>query len=162
MLLYACHLKRPKGQRWFSKIPARKSLLLYDTCESGSLTGDRLLTRSMERIAALEKIDDSVLEAAADLGAPAWRRFTRIVLPLSREGVMTGCALVFLLTVGLYAMPQLLGGPQTTLFSTIIGQVFAKAGDSWPLGSALSIVLLTAALAYVGLFMLLMRRRRRA
>jgi len=111
--------------------------------------------------AALEKIDRSVLEAASDLGAPGWRRFTRIVLPLSREGVVTGCTLVFLLTVGLFAMPQLLGGPNTTMFATTIGQVFAKAGDSWPLGSAFSLILLAAALAYVGLFMLLFQPRRR-
>ncbi len=61
-------------QRWFSRIPARKSLLLYDTCESGSLTGDRILTRSMERIAALEKLTRAmgrtVLSAATD-EAPA-------------------------------------------------------------------------------------------
>ena len=63
-----------KWQRWFSRIPARKSLLLYDTCESGSLTGDRLLTRSMERIAALDKLTRAmgrtVLSAATD-EAPA-------------------------------------------------------------------------------------------
>lgn len=63
-----------KWQRWFSRIPARKSLLLYDTCESGSLTGDRILTRSMERIAALEKLTRAmgrtVLSAATD-EAPA-------------------------------------------------------------------------------------------
>lgn len=63
-----------RWQRWFSRIPARKSLLLYDTCESGSLTGDRLLTRSMERIAALEKLTRAmgrtVLSAATD-EAPA-------------------------------------------------------------------------------------------
>ncbi len=63
-----------KWQRWFSHIPARKSLLLYDTCESGSLTGNRILTRSMERIAALEKLTRAmgrtVLSAATD-EAPA-------------------------------------------------------------------------------------------
>lgn len=61
-------------QRWFSRIAARKSLLLYDTCESGSLTGDRILTRSIERIAALEKLTRAmgrtVLSAATD-EAPA-------------------------------------------------------------------------------------------
>lgn len=110
--------------------------------------------------AALEKIDRNVLEAASDLGAPAARRFFRIVLPLSREGVVTGCTLVFLLTVGLFAMPQLLGGPDTTMFAITIGQVFAKAGNAWPLGSAFSLILLAAALAYVGLFMLLFQPRR--
>lgn len=61
-------------QRWLSKIPARKSLLLYDTCESGSLTGTRIATRGLERVAALEKLTRAmgrtVLSAASD-DAPA-------------------------------------------------------------------------------------------
>ena len=65
---------------------------------------------------------------------------------------------------GLYAMPLLLGGPSNTLFASIIGQVFAKAGDSWPQGSAFSIILVGASLAVVGIFIALFqdRRRRRA
>ncbi|WP_029039897.1 ABC transporter permease [Cucumibacter marinus] len=111
--------------------------------------------------AALEKIDDNLLEAAANLGAPAWQRFFRVVLPLSREGIVAGCTLVFLLVIGLYAMPQLLGGPSNTLFASTIGQIFSKAGDSWPLGSAFSIILTGSALAYVGLFVALFQRKRR-
>ncbi|MFC5586839.1 ABC transporter permease [Nitratireductor kimnyeongensis] len=111
--------------------------------------------------AALEKIDDNVLEAAANLGAPGWQRFLRIVLPLSRDGVVAGCSLVFLLVIGLYAMPQLLGGPGNTLFATTIGQIFAKAGASWPQGSAFSIILTGTALAYVGLFVAIFQRRGR-
>ena len=63
-----------KWQDWFAKIPARKSMLLYDTCESGSLTGQRIATRGMERVAALEKLTRAmgrtVLSAATD-DAPA-------------------------------------------------------------------------------------------
>lgn len=102
--------------------------------------------------AALEKIDGNLLEAAANLGASGRYRLTRIVLPLAREGIVAGCALVFLLIIGLYAMPQLLGGPGNTLFSATIGQIFAKAGASWPLGSAFSIILTVSALIYVGIF----------
>jgi spermidine/putrescine transport system permease protein len=112
--------------------------------------------------AALERIDDNVLEAAADLGAGPLRRLWRIVLPLSRDGIIAGCTLVFLLVVGLYAMPQLLGGPRDTMFAATIGQVFARAGDSWPLGSAFSMILIAAALAYTGLFIALFQRRRRS
>ncbi len=108
--------------------------------------------------AAIEKIDSRLLEAAADLGAGPARRFWRIVLPLSRDGIVAGCTLVFLLVVGLYAMPQLLGGPGDTMFAATIGQVFGRAGDSWPLGSAFSIILIAAALAYVGLFLALFWR----
>lgn len=102
--------------------------------------------------AALEKIDSNLLEAAANLGASGRHRLSRIVLPLAREGIVAGCTLVFLLIIGLYAMPQLLGGPGNTLFSATIGQIFAKAGASWPLGSAFSIILTGSALIYVGIF----------
>jgi spermidine/putrescine transport system permease protein len=111
--------------------------------------------------AAIEKIDDGLLEAAADLGAGPFHRLWRIILPLSRDGILAGCTLVFLLVIGLFAMPQLLGGPGDTLFAATIGQVFARAGDSWPLGSAFSIILIGAALAYVGLFLTLFQRRRK-
>lgn len=110
--------------------------------------------------AALEKIDDSVLQAAADLGATPFQRLWRIILPLSRDGIVAGCTLVFLLVIGLYAMPQLLGGPGNTLFAATIGQVFSRAGDSWPMGSAFSMILIGAALAYVGLFIAVFQRRR--
>ncbi|SDH04600.1 ABC transporter permease [Pelagibacterium luteolum] len=108
---------------------------------------------------ALEKIDDRLLEAAADLGATSFRRFTRIILPLARDGIVTGCTLVFLLVVGLYAMPVLLGGPSNTLFASTIGQIFGRAGDSWPLGSAFSMILIFAALAYVGVFMAVLQKQ---
>ncbi len=111
--------------------------------------------------AAIEKIDENVLEAAANLGAPAWTRLIRIVLPLSRDGIVAGCTLVFLLVVGLFAMPQLLGGPGNTLFPATIAQTFAKAGASWPLGSAFSLILTGAALVYVGVFIALLQRGRR-
>ena len=99
-----------------------------------------------------------LIEAAANLGAGPFRRFRRIILPLSRDGILAGSTLVFLLVVGLYAMPQLLGGPSDTMFAATIGQVFGRAGDSWPLGSAFSIILIVAALAYVGLFAALVGR----
>lgn len=111
--------------------------------------------------AALEKIDDRLIEAAADLGASRLTILRRIVIPLSREGIVTGCVLVFLLVTGLYAMPLLLGGPSNTLFATIVGQVFSRAGDSWPLGSAFSVILVGASLFVVAIFMALFQPRRR-
>lgn len=111
--------------------------------------------------AALEKIDDSLLQAAADLGASNWMILRRIVLPLAREGVVSGCSLVFLITTGLYALPQLLGGPSNTLFASLIAQVFAKAGDSWPLGAALSVMLVVSCLLVVAVFVLVVGSQRR-
>jgi len=108
--------------------------------------------------AAIEKIDDRVLQAAADLGAGPLTRFRRIVLPLSKEGIASGCTLVFLLSTGYYAVPLLLGGPETTLFAETIGNFFSVAGDRWPNGAAFAVIMLTTALAAVGLFLRLLGR----
>jgi spermidine/putrescine transport system permease protein len=102
--------------------------------------------------AAIEKIDDNLLEAAADLGAGPVRRFWRITLPLSKDGIASGCTLVFLLATGYYAVPRLLGGPGTTLFAETIGNFFHIAGDRWPVGAAFALILLVSTLALVLLF----------
>lgn len=107
---------------------------------------------------ALEKIPDSYREAAADLGAGAWTRFWRITLPLSKEGITSGCILVFLISTGFYATPVLLGGPSTTVFAETIAGFFHVAGDQWPTGAAFASIMLIATLALTGLFMKLMGR----
>ncbi|WP_378074593.1 ABC transporter permease [Chelativorans intermedius] len=107
---------------------------------------------------ALEKIPRNYLEAAADLGAGAWTRFWRITLPLSREGIASGCTLVFLISTGYYATPVLLGGPNTTVFAETIAGFFHVAGDEWPTGAAFSSIMLIATLAITGLFLKLMGR----
>jgi spermidine/putrescine transport system permease protein len=107
---------------------------------------------------ALEKIPNTYLEAAADLGAGAWTRFRRVTLPLSREGIASGCTLVFLISTGYYAAPVLLGGPSTTVFAETIAGFFHVAGDQWPTGAAFSTIMLISALAITGLFLKLMGR----
>ena len=107
---------------------------------------------------ALEKIPNNLLESAADLGAGPWKRFWRITLPLSREGIASGCTLVFLLSTGYYATPVLLGGPSSTLFSETIAGFFHVAGDEWPTGAAFATILLVTTLAITGVFLKLMGR----
>ncbi|WP_163270944.1 ABC transporter permease [Chelativorans alearense] len=107
---------------------------------------------------ALEKIPDNYLEAAADLGAGAWTRFRRITLPLSKEGIASGCTLVFLISTGYYATPVLLGGPRSTVFAETIAGFFHVAGDQWPMGAAFSSIMLIATLAATGIFLKLMGR----
>ncbi len=107
---------------------------------------------------ALEKIPDSYREAAADLGAGPWRRFWRVTLPLSREGVTSGCTLVFLISTGFYATPVLLGGPSTTVFAETIAGFFHVAGDEWPVGAAFASIMLIATLSLTGLFLKVMGR----
>jgi spermidine/putrescine transport system permease protein len=107
---------------------------------------------------ALEKIPNNYLEAAADLGAGAWTRFRRVTLPLSKEGIASGCTLVFLISTGYYAAPVLLGGPSTTVFAETIAGFFHVAGDQWPTGAAFSSIMLISALAITGVFLKLMGR----
>lgn len=107
---------------------------------------------------ALEKIPNNYLEAAADLGAGAWTRFRRVTLPLSKEGIASGCTLVFLISTGYYAAPVLLGGPSTTVFAETIAGFFHVAGDQWPTGAAFSSIMLISALAITGAFLKLMGR----
>jgi spermidine/putrescine transport system permease protein len=99
--------------------------------------------------ANLEKHDQALLDAAQDLGANAWQRFWRITFPLSLPGVFAGAALVFIPALGIFAIPDILGGPEDTLIGNLIKQQFLETRD-WPFGSVLSIVLTVAALVLAG------------
>jgi spermidine/putrescine transport system permease protein len=100
--------------------------------------------------ANLEKHDQSLLDAARDLGANGWHRFWRITFPLSLPGVYAGAALVFIPALGIFAIPDILGGPNDSLIGNVIKQQFLETRD-WPFGSVLSIVLTVVALAFAGL-----------
>jgi spermidine/putrescine transport system permease protein len=100
--------------------------------------------------ANLEKHDQTLLDAAQDLGASAWQRFWRITFPLSLPGVYAGAALVFIPALGIFAIPDILGGPDDSLIGNVIKQQFLETRD-WPFGSVLSIVLTVAALVLAGL-----------
>ena len=99
--------------------------------------------------ANLEKHDRALLDAAQDLGAGAWQRFWRITFPLSLPGVYAGAALVFIPALGIFASPDILGGPEDSLIGNVIKQQFLETRD-WPFGSVLSIVLTVAALLLAG------------
>ncbi len=110
---------------------------------------------------ALEKLPKSYNEAAADLGASAWTRFRRITLPLTLEGISSGCTLVFLISTGFYATPVLLGGPSTTVFAETIAGFFHVAGDEWPTGAAFATIMFLAAIVLTGAFQKLMNSLRK-
>ncbi|MEM6693991.1 MAG: ABC transporter permease [Pseudomonadota bacterium] len=110
---------------------------------------------------ALEKLPKSYTEAAADLGAGAWTRFRRVTLPLSLEGLSSGCTLVFLISTGYYATPVLLGGPSTTVFAETIAGFFHNAGDEWPTGAAFATIMFVTALVLTGIFQKLMNALRK-
>lgn len=97
----------------------------------------------------LEKQDPALLEAAQDLGADAWTRFWRITLPLSLPGIWSGTALVFIPVLGMFAVPELLGGTGDLLIGNLIKEQFLDNRD-WPLGSTLSLLLTAAVLILAG------------
>jgi len=111
--------------------------------------------------ANLEKHDPTLLDAARDLGAPAWQRFRYITWPLSLPGVFAGSALVFIPAFGIFAVPDLVGGTDGIMIGNVIKQQFLEARD-WPFGSVLSIVLTVSALVLTGLAALAARPRRSA
>ncbi len=106
----------------------------------------------------LEKHDPALLEAAQDLGAGRWARFWRVTWPLSLPGVLSGSALVFIPVLGMFAVPELLGGTGDLLMGNLIKEQFLDNRD-WPLGAALSLVLTLAVLAVAGLSAALTRNR---
>ena len=87
---------------------------------------------------SLEKIDRSLLEAAADLGDGPMRAFFRVTLPLSLPGVIAAMLLIFIPTVGDYVTPALVGGPDGLMMANIIQAMFGKV-NNWPLGAALAV-----------------------
>jgi putrescine transport system permease protein len=95
--------------------------------------------------ARLSQLDPALLEAAADLGAPPWRAFLRITLPLSLPGVWAGAVLVFIPAVGEYVIPELLGGPQAQLIGRVLWGEFFQNRD-WPTAAAVAVVLLVVLL----------------
>lgn len=111
--------------------------------------------------ANLEKHDISLLDAAQDLGANAFQRFWRITLPLSMPGILAGTALVFIPALGMFAIPELLGGPNDTLIGNLIRDQFRDARD-WPFGSVLSIMLTLVVLLLAGAAALLARQNRKS
>lgn len=90
--------------------------------------------------AAIERLDPAILEAAENLGAGPVRRFTRVVLPLILPGIVAGCVITFIPALGEYLVPNLLGGLQGIMYGNLI--VTAFQSYDWPLGSALSVILL--------------------
>lgn len=110
-------------------------------------------------LAALQRIDRALIEAAADLGASPLRQFLRVTLPLSAPGVLAGFFMVFIPTIGEYVTPLFVGGSSGLLYGNIVQDFFTKAAN-WPLGSAMSMVMLATTLLLVLLAVRLVDMRR--
>lgn len=99
---------------------------------------------------SIEKIDGRLLEAARDLGANAFQRFVKIIIPLTMPGIVAGCLLVLLPAMGMFYVADLLGGAKVLLVGNIIKSEFLVTRN-WPFGAAISIALtiLMALMLYV-------------
>jgi spermidine/putrescine transport system permease protein len=100
--------------------------------------------------ATLERLDRSYLEASLDLGAGQARTFFSIVVPLARPGIVSGIILVFIPALGTFLISDLLGGPDSQLIGNLIERQF-KAANNWPLGAALSFLLMYMTFAALAL-----------
>jgi spermidine/putrescine transport system permease protein len=100
--------------------------------------------------ATLERLDRSYLEASLDLGAGQWRTFFSIVVPLAKPGIVSGIILVFIPALGTFLISDLLGGPDSQLIGNVIERQF-KAANNWPLGAALSFLLMYLTFAALAL-----------
>ena len=98
----------------------------------------------------LEKHDPFWLDAARDLGANAWQRFWQVTFPLSLPGIFSGSVLVFIPVLGMFAIPEILGGTGDMLIGNLIKEQFLGTRD-WPFGSTLSIMLTLVVLLIVWL-----------
>jgi spermidine/putrescine transport system permease protein len=107
---------------------------------------------------SLEKLDKRLLEASEDLGANPWGTFRQVTLPLSAPGVITGCMLVFILLMGEYLIPQLLGGGKVFFIGNALVDLFLQSLN-WPFGSACAVALVVVMVSTVGLYLRATRAR---
>ena len=101
--------------------------------------------------ANLVKHDQSLLEAASDPGSSTFNSFWKITVPLSKNGIIAGCMLVFIPVVGEFVIPELLGGPETLMIGKVLWQEFFNNRD-WPVASALAVVMLAILIVPIILF----------
>lgn len=106
---------------------------------------------------SLEKLDKRLLEASGDLGAGAFETFRRITLPLSAPGVITGVMLVFILLMGEFLIPAILGGGKVFFVGNALVDLFLQSRN-WPFGSAVAMTLVAMMLAIIALYLRLVAR----
>jgi putrescine transport system permease protein len=101
--------------------------------------------------ANLAKMDLSLLEAAADLGATPFKAFWLVTVPLSKAGIIAGSMLVFIPCVGEFVIPELLGGPATLMIGRVLWDEFF-ANNDWPMASAVAVVMILMIIVPLAIF----------
>ncbi len=100
---------------------------------------------------AIEKLDTSLLEASSDLGAKPAETFFEVILPLTSSGIFSGSLMVFIPCLGYFFVSDILGGGNTDMIGNLIERQF-QSGNNWPLGAALSIILILVTLILVKIY----------
>lgn len=111
--------------------------------------------------AALEKLDGSLLEAAEDLGCSRLSAFWLVTVPLSKQGIIAGCFLVFIPVMGEFVIPALLGGSETLMIGKVLWEEFFSNRD-WPVASAVAVILLAILIIPIVLFLRNEQKQREA
>ena len=100
---------------------------------------------------AIEKLDQSLMEASSDLGARRVSTFVRVIIPLTMSGIFSGSIMVFIPSLGYFFVADILGGGNSDVIGNLIERQF-QSGNNWPLGAALSIILIFITLLLVKLY----------
>lgn len=109
--------------------------------------------------AVMRRVDPNLLQAAYGLGAPGWRAFLKVYFPMTMPGVLAGASLVFILSMGFFITPVLLGGGRVTMIAVLIEQ-YVTEFLAWEFAGALSMALLTFTLVIYGTFKWFMKSER--
>ncbi|WP_136636241.1 ABC transporter permease subunit [Pseudooceanicola onchidii] len=136
---------------WLGLISEPLTILNTDTAVYIGIVYTYLPFMILPVYAALEKLDGSLLEAAEDLGCSRTSAFWLITVPLSKQGVIAGCFLVFIPAMGEFVIPSLLGGSQTLMIGKVLYEEFFSNRD-WPVASAVAVVLLLILIIPIVLF----------
>ncbi len=137
---------------WLGVTPAPVEMLYHDATILVGLVYTSMLFMVIPLISALESLDDSLIEAAYDLGGNGWSILRQIVLPHAAPGIVAGCIVVFMLTLGNYLTPTLLGGKNSQWFTEQIYTQFITRFN-WEQGAAFGFLLLglSTAIVWAGL-----------
>ena len=145
--------------RWVGVLDPGDTLgLMYTNFATGvGLTYTFIPLMVLPIYASLEKLDFTLVEAGADLYSSLWETFAKIIIPLSKPGIIAGCLLVFIPSLGAFIQPNLLGGGKNLMLGTLIQFQFSTARN-WPFGAAIAMVLLAFVMAFLMLYARAARR----
>ncbi|ATG74365.1 putrescine ABC transporter permease PotH [Zobellella denitrificans] len=126
---------------WLGAIEAPLQILNTNTAVYIGIVYAYLPFMVLPLYTALMRLDYSLVEAAADLGARPWKTLATVIVPLTKGGIIAGSMLVFIPAVGEFVIPELLGGPDTLLIGRVLWQEFFNNRD-WPIAAAVASVML--------------------